>query len=235
MRNVFGILVAVFVVYVLIEVIRIVPLYRNSSSLVSAARVYERSGGTFRVLILGDSTGVGVGAGRPEDSIAGRIAAVFPDSLVENLAISGARIDDVARQAGAMKQSAYDLAVVQIGANDIIRFLPAVRAAAGLRPILDGLNKRAGRVVFLAAGNVGAAPFFPYLLRPWYHHQTRAYHREFARLATETQTVYVNLYAPPETDPFVKDPGFFLASDQLHPSSQGYALWFERLQFALKD
>ena len=58
----------------------------------------------LRVLVLGDSTGVGIGANRPEESIAGLLAQDFPAADIVNVSRSGARVAD-ALGAGARVSS----------------------------------------------------------------------------------------------------------------------------------
>ena len=48
-----------------------------------------------RVLVLGDSTGVGLGASMPDESIPGMLSADHPLVEITNLAVSGARLEDV--------------------------------------------------------------------------------------------------------------------------------------------
>src|SRR3982751_910398 len=58
------------------------------------------------VLVLGDSTGVGLGATHPEDSIAGRLGAEHPRARITNHAAIGARFEDIPAQLEAAQQSA---------------------------------------------------------------------------------------------------------------------------------
>ena len=54
----------------------------------------------MRLLIVGDSTGVGTGAGQARDSVAGLLAREFPLLHIENRARDGATLADVAGQLG---------------------------------------------------------------------------------------------------------------------------------------
>jgi lysophospholipase L1-like esterase len=77
--------------------------------------------------------------------------------------------------------------------------------------------------------NFSVAPFF---LRPisrvvmW--HATRV-HPLIKRLAAELDVIFVDLFREPHEDPFVKEPHRYYCPDGLHPSAEGYALWFAAL------
>lgn len=232
-----------FFLFVLIAILLLAgyfgfDMYRRTSiaeTLVAdATRFSLNSEDTTRtMLVLGDSTGVGVGADTPDDSIAGLLSNKISATHVENYAVSGATVADIAAQAARAQLATYDVILVQIGANDIIRLRSATRIAEMLAPELETLSKKTDVLIHLSVGNVGAAPFFPFFMQPIYHTRTRAYHEAFTKRAAELDTIYVNLYEPPETDPFVAEPNVYLAADGLHPSSAGYALWFEKVKSIL--
>ena len=72
----------------------------RARSFAGAGRRFERrlSARRAAMLILGDSTGVGVGATLPEESIAGLLAADYPDADIVNVAVSGTRVADAIAQ-----------------------------------------------------------------------------------------------------------------------------------------
>ena len=72
-----------------------IELARLSEPLQHAPR-----GARMRLLIVGDSTGVGTGAGQARDSVAGLLAREFPLLHIENRARDGATLADVAGQLG---------------------------------------------------------------------------------------------------------------------------------------
>ncbi|MEJ0054062.1 MAG: GDSL-type esterase/lipase family protein [bacterium] len=209
-------------------------LYRASISLglVRAAKPFELGGTNYAktLLVLGDSTGVGVGAARPEETVAGLLGKGIGATYVENHAVSGAVSKDLKKQMAQTKLGRYDAILLQIGANDIIAWRSAPDTAATLAPLLEELSKRGGRVYWMSAGNVGGATIFPFFLRPFYTALNLKYHSAFAALAQEKGITYVNLYTPPAKDPFAKHPEIYLAKDGLHPSSAGYALFYQRLK-----
>lgn len=228
------ILLAIFVLillYVGWESVRMLHLLSISRELVAAAKPYSIRGvveGTT-VLILGDSTGVGVGAAKPEESVPGRIGEFYHATHVENYSESGASARDMQKQATHAQLASYDIALVMVGGNDIIRFRSAHSVAQTLEPVLEKLKTRAGQVILVAPGNVGGAQLFSFPLSSIFHRATLRYHRAFQELADSVGITYVNLYTEPHEDPFIKEPVRYLAVDKFHPSSDGYGLWFDRI------
>jgi len=180
----------------------------------------------LRLLIVGDSTAVGTGAASPADSLAGLIARDHPSLLIENRARDGAKFADVIEQLAG--EGRFDLVLVQVGGNDIIRLTGMDRLRADVEAVARRAAERSDRVVLMPAGNVGNAPFFFAPLSWMMTQRARAMHRMVQAAASQTGATYVNLFHERAYDPFVKDPGLN-ARDGLHPSSAGYRVWFREL------
>lgn len=227
-------LAAIVAAYALYAGARFYLTLQISKALVNAAVPYERmtGGDAVPMLVLGDSTAVGVGASAPEDTVAGRAAAYLSATSVENYAVSGAVTADLPAQAAHAQLSHYRLILIQIGGNDIIRFHSVADSARTLSSVLESLPA-ADKVVVISAGDVGGATIFPLFLRPSYTHLNLAYHAAFAAAAANAGATYVNLYDDPGRVKINNDPGTYLAADGLHPSSAGYELWFEAVKPSL--
>jgi lysophospholipase L1-like esterase len=89
-------------------------------------------------------------------------------------------------------------------------------------------------LIVLSAGNVGAATYFPSFIRPFYTKLNLSYHKVFGKIVAEAGGVYVNLYEPSERDPFTQEPERYLSADGLHPSGEGYDLWFQKVEATLR-
>ena len=203
---------------------------RASRALMQEETAYRNETGDYAktLLVLGDSTGVGVGAGKPESSVAGRLAAHLSATHVENYAESGAETIDLAPQIRQAKLPRYDSILIHIGGNDILWFHGAKKTGATLKDALSKLPD-ADQVIILSAGNVGGATTFPPPIRPFHTWLTKEFHKEFAKAASVSGATYINLYEPPNTDPFLENPERYLSEDGLHPSAEGYELWFKKL------
>ena len=185
----------------------------------------------WTMLVIGDSTAVGVGATTPEQSLAGRVALRIGATYTENHAVSGALVNDLPKQIAEAKLQEYDLILVQIGANDIVRFHDAKATTAELARYLDTLPKTK-KLILVSAGDVGAATLIPPPLRPFYTKLNRSYHAEYARAFPDS---YVNLGTGPGSQLFKERPDVYLAADGFHPSSAGYGIWFDAVAPKLSE
>lgn len=204
-----------------------------SKKIINSTVAFEKMGeGENTVLVLGDSTAVGIGADRPEESVAGRVSSfVMADSL-ENYAVSGAVTNDLNEQRKNALLSRYRLVLIQIGGNDIIRFKSSESAGEQLREAIQNLPE-SEKVVVISAGDVGGATLFPWPVRPFHTRLNNEYHKTFAKVAAEEGVTYVNFGNSPATKQINEKPEVYLAADGLHPSSEGYRLWFEEIQSSL--
>lgn len=207
-----------------------------SKKLVSEAVPFSRitADTTKTLLVLGDSTAVGVGATTTKDSIPAKLAAHIDATYVENYAVSGARVKDIESQLLRATQDTYDVLLLQVGANDIIRFTSREEVSSSLEPLLQKVAEKGKTVIFISAGNVGGAPIIPPPLRPVYTKLNLKYHDLFEKLSELHGVQYVNLYQPADQDPFLQQPEVYFALDDFHPSSAGYDIWFNMLIAELK-
>jgi lysophospholipase L1-like esterase len=181
------------------------------------------------LLVIGDSTAVGTGAERPENSVAGRLSRLVPDVEIINRAEDGARTGELIQQLGAAPGAAYDVILIQTGGNDILWFTGLRRLRAATTRLLQEAKTRAGRVVLMSTGDVGTAPAFPVPIDWLYSWRTRRVRELFIGVTARLQVEYVDLYDPGAENPFNANPEPYYATDGLHPSDAGYRLWFEQL------
>lgn len=187
------------------------------------------------LLVLGDSTAVGVGVTEKADSIPAKVAAHIHATHVENYAVSGARIKDIESQLAYATQSKYDVILLQVGANDIMRFSSTEEISPYLEVLLKDLSEKGETVIFISAGNVGGAPIIPPPLRSLYTKVNLKYHELFKKMSDLYGVRYINLYESADKDPFIQQPEVYFAADSFHPSSAGYEVWFKMLVSELKE
>ncbi len=183
-----------------------------------------------KVLVIGDSTGVGTGSSEPRDSVAGRIARDFPGVEIVNLARNGARVKDVPAQLASAGSAGYDVILLQVGGNDILRFTPLEELGASVNDVLQTASGKARRVIFISTGNVGLSPaFFPPI--NWiYTWRTRSVRALFMDVAKQQGARYVDLFRERGRGIFEDDPAKYYAPDFLHPSGEGYGVWYRELR-----
>ncbi|HEY1436715.1 MAG TPA: GDSL-type esterase/lipase family protein [Casimicrobiaceae bacterium] len=192
----------------------------------AAGRRFERrlSAQGATVLILGDSTGVGIGATLPEESIAGLLAADYPDADIVNVAVSGTRAGGAIAQARRCLQEGlyFDLALLHVGGNDVVADTPLHQLAEDCDTLLQELGRLAVRTVWLGPPNLGLAPLFP---RPYawlMASRSRAASQVFSAAAARHHAVFVNFSAPAHVAHFRKRRREHFAIDGFHPNSVSY-------------
>ena len=191
------------------------------------------------IVVAGDSTAFGVGA-LPEHSTAGRLAAAFPHARVINVAKSGARVGHVVHQLGrVVEQLAHshcrkvDFVLIHACANDVLEFRSLADVERDLRAAIAMARQLSDNVVLMPGHNFSVSPFF---LRGISHiimrHAVRV-HAVVQRVTAELGVTFVDLFRDPSEDPFVKEPHRYYCADGLHPSGEGYGLWFTALMGAV--
>lgn len=191
------------------------------------------------IVIAGDSTAFGVGA-LPDESTGGRLAAAFPKARVINVACSGANIGKVVAQlvhvverlarVGCRK---VDFVLIHACANDVIEFRSPQEVEEDLRAVIALARGLCDNVVVMPGQNFSIAPFFLRPLNAIITWHARRIHAVVERVTAELGVTFVDLFRDPSEDPFVKEPRRYYCADGLHPSGEGYALWFTALTGAV--
>ncbi len=202
----------------------------TASELAKAARPYtaQPAQPERRILVVGDSTAVGTGAANPQDSLAGRIGTTHPRWQIDNLAANGARFEDVQAQLERASPG-YDLVLVLAGGNDVIRFTSQERLQTSMEQAVRTARTRGKQVVLMPCGNVGHAPLFLPPVSWLMGSRSRQLHATAQTVALDTGVRYIRLLKPHAQDPFVLRSDELNAADGLHPSSAGYAQWYQEL------
>ncbi|MBI3602215.1 MAG: hypothetical protein HY209_04910 [Candidatus Omnitrophica bacterium] len=192
-----------------------------------------RNESNFKALFLGDSTAVGVGSD-PTTSTAGWFSQEFPQASVENISESGLWLAGLRKKLNLINAKHYDLIVIQIGANDIMRLTPLTSIDKDIRFILKSLGSKSEQIIFLHSGDIGAAPIFTWPFT-WIlskrSYQVRAIYQKAAK---DTKTFYVDLIDLKSDKIFRSNPGKYYARDGLHLTGQGYRVWYEAIRRTLK-
>jgi len=202
------------------------------------ARRFGGSGAPLVYVVMGDSTAAGEGA--PYDKgialeTARHLALSGPVTMT-NLAVAGAKVDDVLRvqlgQATALKP---DIVLLAVGANDATHFTASSKVSAGMAAILDGLlSARPGvRVVLTGSPQLGSAPRFTQPLRWFAGTQTGRVNHVITEVGLSRHAIFAPVAK--ETGPLFAADRTLYAPDRFHPSARGYATWFPGLNRALDE
>lgn len=188
---------------------------------------HNPSNATLRLLIVGDSTGVGTGASVAQNSLAGLLAQAFPRLAIDNRAQDGATFEGVVQQL-QRNNGPFDAVLIQAGGNDVIRLRGDDAMRADIERAIALAAQRSDHVLVMPAGNVGNAPFFFAPVSSLMTRRAERLHGYVKAAAQQHGAVYVNLFKDEANDPFANNPGLH-ASDGLHPSDAGYRIWFDEL------
>ncbi len=184
------------------------------------------------IAFLGDSTAVGTGAADNRDSVAGYFGRDFPQAHITNDSYNGRVLQQLEREFTPGLHEHYDLVVMQIGGNDILKFTPYSKIQRNLHALLAKVRPTTSHMVLMHTGNVGEAPVF---IWPFYWimtERTRKVREIYKQEAAQSGAVYIDLFEAGQHDPFVRTRAFY-APDLLHPSGAGYRFWYDQIQKAL--
>ena len=185
----------------------------------------------LRLALLGDSLAYGTGAARPGDALGPRLATALAaaghETDVHVLAVPGATTRDLAPQVDRALALRPDLALVVVGANDLLRFLPPAPSAAALGEAVAALRGADADVLVISAPDLSVVPQVP----PAWRAEVRAACAalENLQVAAVTAAGGVAVRLGSELAPRFARQRALLATDRFHPSSAGYAVVAEAL------
>lgn len=215
---------------------RLAPATGDERGFVPAANpgANPGAGPAFRVVVIGESTAVGVGASRHAEALPGFLAEALRDRLRRSVAwsVSGENGATARRVAAGLVPppdgSAPDLVVVTVGINDLIRRRPLRRWRADLADLIAVLRDRYAHATLVVAGMppVHRFPAIPQPLRLVLGARARTMDRIMRDAARTGGAVHA-----PMDEAMARDRRLF-ASDGFHPSPAGYRTWAEDLAVA---
>jgi lysophospholipase L1-like esterase len=145
-----------------------------------------------RILIVGDSTAVGIGASAPTETLVGHIAAQFPATAVENHARAGARAAHMKPQLALAEKSKYDAVLIAVGGNDVLRGTPRDAFRIALDEAMRQACTLSDIVIVVNCPNIGAAPLFPWPLNVILSRRSLRYRATFEAVCAGHPVEFVN-------------------------------------------
>lgn len=192
----------------------------------------------LRLVLLGDSSALGVGVDRVADTIGGQLALLLAEGYggpaggrqvrLSSVAVSGSQSTDLATQvARALLGDRPDVAVILVGVNDATGLRRPIDAAAHLGLAVRRLRDAGVEVVVGTCPDLGAiravAPPLRQVLGWWGRRTARAQ----AEAVHAAGGLVVDLGA--ETGSVFRADAGTLCHDGFHPSADGYRLWAHAL------
>jgi lysophospholipase L1-like esterase len=183
----------------------------------------------LRLVVLGESTAVGVGVSTHADALAGHTARALATATGRAVAWrvvgrSGASARQLAREfLGPDAILNADVVVVALGVNDTISVSSVGQWRRGLDAVLDGIRRLSPDALVLLSGvpPMQYLPVFPVPLR--HVLGLRAYVLERTAMrwaASRPHVVHV-----PHPRVALADAASMFCADRFHPSAAGYAHW----------
>jgi lysophospholipase L1-like esterase len=151
------------------------------------------------------------------------VLAERPGSEVTNVAISGARVDDVIRLELPRLQGGTGLVLVEVGANDVVRHGAPAAFAASYARLLNGIVRRASgaRLIVFGIPDLSISPLFAGRERAEIARLSRRDDQSVRAAAARYRAQFVDLYALSHAARAQSHR--FLSGDDFHPSDAGHA------------
>ena len=204
-------------------------LYARHRRIDTAAFSHAEPTPARRFLVVGDSTGVGVGSVDSRSTVAGRLAAAFPGTAIVNHAHDSARSFDIPAQIEA-STGRFDLILIFVGGSDVIRFSSYQSVLVAAEHTLDAASSCSDHVAVVPPADLGAAPIWVWPLDAVFSRRAETVRRAWQYAMRERAHVHlVDLRIPRDRDPFRLAPRRYYSPDGIHPSADGYALWFAQI------
>ena len=193
-----------------------------------APRLATPAAPPLRLVLLGDSTALGVGVDRLVDTVGGQLASLLSvdgrQVMLSSVGVAGSRSSDLATQvARCLLGDRPDVAVILIGANDATALRRPADAAVYLGAAVRRLRDAGVEVVVGTCPDLGAARAIAPPLRQIVGWLGRRVARAQVRAVHAAGGAVVDLGA--ETGPVFRADPNTLCHDRYHPSADGYRVW----------
>lgn len=189
----------------------------------------EYEGTPLRLTMMGDSLAVGHGSGDPAQTIGVALATGLAEAArrpvrLDNVAQVGAESTGLLVQLAVVRTFSPppDVALIIVGANDVMHLRPLAATLPPLRTTIKALRRMRARVVVASCPDLGTVRSFFEPLRLFAHWLSRllATSQTIVALRAGARTVSLADGLGPL---FRRDPGSMFSSlDHLHPSGLGY-------------
>ena len=180
------------------------------------------TGPELRLLIVGDSSGAGVGADSQAEALSGQLTGALAQThrVTWRLeAETGATTASTLARLPGIPKARYDVAMVVLGVNDVTRQVPLSRLRARRRTLHGALRNRFGVTRIISSGVPPMQDFtlLPAPLRDVLGAQAARFDTALAADAAAEGVEYMRFAIPLEPH--------LMASDGFHPSAAAYAIW----------
>jgi len=200
---------------------------RSASAPYADGRYGPREGTSYRLVVLGDSSGAGLGAGAPEATVGALLATGLSNLtnrgvVLATMAVVGAESCDLASQVERALQIKPHVAVIMIGANDVTHLRGRRRPVAELAEQVRRLRAEDVEVVVATCPDLGTVRLLRQPLRGVAGRASTAMARAQGEAASAAGARVVPMAALLGQE-FGDRPHWYFSADRFHPSAEGYA------------
>ena len=187
----------------------------------------DLAGEPLRLLVLGESTVVGVGVDELHAALVGQLAEALAARCGRPVAWRACGENGItaaqayARLLPQVLGQPFDLALLVFGVNDTTHLTSLSRWQAALGGMAEALAARGARVAFSSVPPLQHFSALPWLLRKLLGWRASLMDRHLRRVCLEEGVEYQRLALEFSAD--------YLARDGYHPSALGYRVWGEGL------
>lgn len=216
--------VYISVTFFLVQIVRVVFSMSRKLPLIQPWQNIKPQA-DFKVLFAGDSTMVGTGAESNRESTSGLYSLDFPASHLENHSQNGLKLKGLIKILESLQDKKFDLAIFQIGGNDIMYFTPLSTVNHDQQQVLQLAKKIAQKIIIFHSGDLGTARLFiwpfSWLMSKRTYQVRDIYLKNQDERVTYIDVCQLNLN---------KDLSHTYAIDNIHPNKEGYALWYQYIK-----
>lgn len=207
--------------------LRLPPAEGPRQGLVAA----EQAGVPLRLLVLGESTVVGVGVNSLQMALVGQLAAALAQRCGRPVAWRACGENGITAEQACVRllpqvlDQPFDLALLVFGVNDTTHLTPLPRWEAALGNMAAALQGQGAQVAFSGVPPLQHFTALPWLLRRLLGMRGAMLDQRLRRLASRLGAGHHGVE--------LEFSGDYLARDGYHPSALGYRLWAEALAASL--
>lgn len=187
----------------------------------------DSSNGTLRIAVLGDSSVTAPGVSGPQEIWVSRVCQRLSEHhhvVLRSFAVGGAMAHNVlAEQADDAIDSAPDVFLVSVGANDVIKGVPIGRFETNLDRLIGTLASTGAVVVQSGVGIMGTIPRLYPPLSNLMSRRARRFDRIHWKVASDHGTSVVDQWSD-DARVWRSDRSLW-AADLFHVSAAGHARW----------
>ncbi len=183
----------------------------------------------LRIAVLGDSSCTGPGLADPDEIWVRRIGEHFGRrfrTTIDSVAVGGSRASDVLRdQVPMVLATKPDVALVSVGANDMLYGVPLKTFERNLESIVTKLLTCAPAVLLSGVGDLGTIPRLPFALTRILRRRSGRADKVHSRVAARHPGA-IRVPIRERCGAAFEDPSIYSA-DLLHVNGEGHRLWAE--------